>query len=182
MQSAKPTNSSKPPYLLGLLGFIPLVGAFVGVALILYGIFRYKDKWLVLVGVLGILFTFGAYATLTAVGKNIMKPGSMEIAMSKKQLVAVVKSVEFYKLQFGQYPDSLQQMPKDQFTPIFDFTQSASNGQSIPFYYEKVGDRYWLCSKGLDKILGTEDDLYPLFFMADSSKFGLIRKNESLGQ
>ena len=32
--------ANKPPYLLGLLGFIPLVGFFVGIGLTLYGLIK----------------------------------------------------------------------------------------------------------------------------------------------
>jgi hypothetical protein len=38
-------TKSKLPYLLGFLCLIPLVGAFVGLDLLLYGLIRYKDKW-----------------------------------------------------------------------------------------------------------------------------------------
>jgi hypothetical protein len=50
-------NNTRPPYLLGLLGFIPLVGAFVGLGLMFYGIFEYKSKALTGIGLAGILFT-----------------------------------------------------------------------------------------------------------------------------
>ena len=38
------TNESKPPYLIGILGLIPLVGFFVGIVLIILGITKYKNK------------------------------------------------------------------------------------------------------------------------------------------
>ncbi|RYY99919.1 MAG: hypothetical protein EOO11_03355 [Chitinophagaceae bacterium] len=182
MQVTKTLNNSKPPYLLGLLGFIPLVGAFVGLGLILYGVFRYKDKWLVLIGIFGIVFTVGVYSSLFAIGKSMTKSGSVFVGISQSQLNNLVKSVEFHKLQFGQYPDSLQQMPKDQFATIHDPTQTAIDEPSQPFYYKRAGDRYQLCSKGVDKVLGTADDLYPNLYLPDSSRVGLIRPNEALGE
>jgi len=50
-------TKSKPPYLLGLLCIIPLVGAFIGLGLLLYGLIKYKDKWLSIIGAAGILWT-----------------------------------------------------------------------------------------------------------------------------
>ena len=63
---------SKPPYLLGLLGFIPLVGAFVGMGLFLYGLIKYKDKWLMLIGIGGIAFSVVIYSTLFWGMKNAL--------------------------------------------------------------------------------------------------------------
>ena len=53
---------SKPPYLLGLLGFIPLVGFFVGIGLTLYGLIKYKNRKLVIIGVFCMLFTVFVYS------------------------------------------------------------------------------------------------------------------------
>lgn len=53
---------NKPPYLLGLLGFIPLVGFFVGIGLTLYGLIKYKDKKLIIIGVLCMVFTVFVYS------------------------------------------------------------------------------------------------------------------------
>jgi hypothetical protein len=50
-------KTQRPPYWLGLLCLIPLVGAFVGLGLLLYGIIKYKDKWLVMIGAFGIAWT-----------------------------------------------------------------------------------------------------------------------------
>jgi len=41
--------TQRPPYLIGLLCLIPFIGAFVGLGLILYGIFEYKDKCLIFI-------------------------------------------------------------------------------------------------------------------------------------
>ncbi len=63
-QENQPDKKTKPPYLLGVLGLIPLVGFFVGVALILYGIFKYRDKKLIIIGGSCMLFTVAVYSTL----------------------------------------------------------------------------------------------------------------------
>jgi hypothetical protein len=70
-------TKSKPPYLLGLLCLIPLVGAFVGLGLLLYGLIKYKDKWLSIIGAAGILLTVLVYGSLFYAMKNapIFKKG-----------------------------------------------------------------------------------------------------------
>lgn len=118
------TSSSKPPYLLGLVCFIPLIGAFVGVALLLYGLIKYKDKWLSLIGILGILFTVGIYSFLFYYMKNgdLSKKGFSEI--SQMHLNNLVKNIEFYKIQHGQYPDNLKQLlTDDKLAPVTDAIQ-----------------------------------------------------------
>ncbi|GAA4319232.1 hypothetical protein GCM10023184_03880 [Flaviaesturariibacter amylovorans] len=159
-----------------------MVGAFVGLGLILYGIFRYKDKWLVLIGAFGILFTVGVYTTLFAIGTTMSKSRSLFASLSQMHLNSLVKDVEFYKLQYGQYPDSLQEVPKDQLAPIHDPTQANIDEPMQTFYYKRVGDGYHLCSKGVDKVLGTADDLYPNIYLPDRSKVGFTRRAEAPGQ
>ncbi|WP_345254488.1 hypothetical protein [Flaviaesturariibacter amylovorans] len=175
MQIARPSYNSKPPYLLGLLGLIPFVGAFVGLGLLLYGIFRYKDKWLILIGIFGIVFTVAVYSAMFSITMRTARSGSAFVGMAQMQLNDLVESIEFHKLQYGQYPDSLQQLPKDQHVRIIDITQTGLRCANVPFFYKKLGSQYQLCSKGIDKVLGTKDDLYPKFFVSDSSRIGFIR-------
>lgn len=134
---------SKPPYLLGLLCVLPLIGAFVGLGLLLYGLLRYKDKWLSIIGGAGILWTVLVYSMLFYAGNNFpfFKNGFEEISQSK--LSSLVKDVEFHKLLYGQYPDSLQQLTiDDELAPIYDPVQGM---KSFGLYnYQKVGDKYFL--------------------------------------
>src|SRR5882762_4979457 len=104
MENTTSVQKSKPPYLLGLLCLIPLVGAFVGLGLLLYGVIKYKDKWLSIIGAFGIVFTVVVYSLLFYETKHatIFKQGFQDI--SQMQLNSLVKYVEFYKLQHGQYP------------------------------------------------------------------------------
>jgi hypothetical protein len=160
------------PYLLGLLGFIPLVGAFVGVGLILYGIFQYKDKWLVFIGLACVAFTIFVYSSLFYSTKNskVFKDGFANI--SQMQLNSLVKEIEFYKLENGVYPDSLQQLGlKDSFTNIDDPLLSGKKNDT--YNYHRIGNKYTLFSSGPDQIPNTADDIYPSIKI-DTSKIGLI--------
>src|SRR5205809_6843783 len=113
MQTETFQTKPKPPYLLGLLCLIPLIGGFVGLGLLLYGLIKYKDKWLTIIGAFGILWTIIIYSSLFYGMKHasIFKQGFGDI--SQMQLNSLVKNIEFYKLQHGQYPDSLEQLLND---------------------------------------------------------------------
>ncbi|HWK04437.1 MAG TPA: type II secretion system protein GspG [Puia sp.] len=167
---------SKPPYLLGFLCLIPLVGAFVGLGLLLYGLLKYKDKWLSIIGALGIFWTVIVYSALFYAGTHasVFTKGFEDI--SQMQLNSLVKNIEFYKLAHGQYPDSLQQLLKDdKLVPIYDAVQGM-NAKKISYYnYQKAGDKYLLFSSGQDGIPNTKDDLFPQITITDSSKIGLIK-------
>jgi len=176
MNQATIEHKSKPPYLLGLLCLIPLVGAFVGLGLLLYGLLKYKDKWLSIIGASGILWTIIVYSTLLYEGTHasVFKKGFEEI--SQMQLNSLVKNIEFYKLSHGQYPDSLQQLLEDdKLAPINDAVQGMNTKANSYYNYQKVGDKYLLFSSGQDGIPNTKDDLFPQVTITDSSKIGLIR-------
>lgn len=168
-------RQSKPPYLLGLLCLIPLIGAFVGLGLLLYGLIKYKDKWLSIIGAAGIIWTIIVYSTLFYAGKHaaVFQQGFENI--SQMQLNGLVKNIEFYKLQHGQYPDNLKQLLEDdKLAPINDAAQGMNSKGETYYNYEKIGDKYALFSSGQDGIPNTKDDLFPQIAIADSSKIGLI--------
>lgn len=172
-------NNNKPPYLLGLLCLIPLIGAFVGIGLILYGIFKYKDKWLVIVGSGGLIITVSVYSFLfynLKYGKSTAE-GFAEI--SQIELNTLVKNIEFYKLQNGAYPDSLEQISKnDKMVIIYDplLTRKMDGNIKTTFQYQKIGNKYRLFSVGIDGIPNTKDDIYPSMPESDTTKLGLIRR------
>lgn len=176
MPTATLHTKSKPPYLLGLLCLIPLVGAFVGLGLLLYGLIKYKDKWLAIIGAAGILFTVIVYGSLFYAIRHasIFKKGFAEI--SQMQLNSLPKNIEFYKMQYGQYPDSLQQLLEDdKSAPITDAIQLNQQRKNLYYNYHRIGTKYILFSSGQDGIPHTQDDLLPQIEINDSTKIGLIR-------
>lgn len=177
METITISTKSKPPYLLGLLCLIPLVGAFVGVGLLLYGLLKYKDKWLSIIGAAGILWTIIVYSTLFYAGTHasVFKKGFEDI--SQMQLNSLVKNVEFYKMQHGQYPESLKQLlDDDKLAPVTDVAQGMSRKENLYFNYKKIGEKYSLFSSGQDGLANTKDDLFPQVTITDSSKIGLIKR------
>src|SRR5258708_21543458 len=124
MANISQDQKAQPPYLLGLLCLLPLIGAFVGLGLLLYGLLKYKDKWLSIIGAFGVVWTIAVYSLLFGFlwHADVFKRGFADI--SQMQLNSLVKYIEFYRLQHGQYPDSLKQILQDDKTaPITDAIQ-----------------------------------------------------------
>ncbi|MCA0383157.1 MAG: type II secretion system protein GspG [Bacteroidetes bacterium] len=168
-------KAATPPYWLGLLCIIPLVGAFVGLGLLLYGIFKYRNKKLVIIGIAGIVWSIVIYSSLFYAMKHttVFKQGFSKL--SQQQLNTLVKELEFYKSQHGQYPDSLPQLLIDNANvSIADPIQLNQQKTSTHFYYEKKGNKYLLFSVGNDGKPNTSDDIQPSLTLQDSGSVGLI--------
>ena len=173
-----------PPYILtnpatgrhlykrGWLGLIPLIGGFVGIGLIALGIFRYRDKKLVLIGIAALFFTIAVYGSLF-IYLNSDNARKQWPTIVPPQLNTIVTRIEFYKLQNGTYPDSLQQILQydSTFTSITDPVSAKGFQQQALYNYEKMKDKYRLFSSGIDKIPNTADDIYPSL---DTIKTGLL--------
>lgn len=176
MANEKNHTKLKPPYLLGVLGLVPLIGAFVGLGLLLYGVLKYKDKWLSLIGAAAILWSIVFYSILFYEIKHAPVFKKELEAASQIQLNTLVKNIEFYKLLHRQYPDSLNQLFKDdKFAPIYDVLQGENNKQNLYYNYQRAGEKYLLFSSGLDGLPHTKDDLFPQVIVSDSNRIGWIK-------
>lgn len=172
-------DKSNPPYLLGLLGFIPLVGVFVGIALILYGIIKYRSKWLIAIGIGCIAFTVLVYSSLFYYTKNSGILDKSSQYFTKKELNELTRDIEFYHLIYGSYPDSLNDLlVLDSSIMIQDIVITLRDADSISvnYFYQKNGEQYILKSNGLDRKINTKDDLYPEIKVNDSSHIGLVQR------
>jgi hypothetical protein len=166
-------KSSGLSYALGLLGLIPVVGLVSGIILLSRGLSKPKDKWLVIIGSVGIVWTI-AFLFLVF-NTDIVGMKTSEIRFSQKQLNAVMASVEFYKIKNGVYPDSLQQLEESSTVWIWDPLRPGGKvNKTNEYNYQHLGSHYYLFSSGIDGIAGTKDDIYPQLSKADSGKFGLI--------
>jgi hypothetical protein len=168
----------KPIYLVGLICLVPLIGGIAGIIFIILGIAHYRDRIFIVIGAVGIVITVAVYGSLFYFSQNspVVKKGFAQIA--QMQINDLVKSIEFYKLQHGAYPDSLQQVEdKNSTTSIYDVSQETMSGKDLPPYrYKKTGNKYLLFSPGIDGIANTLDDIYPTLTNPDTSKLGFIRK------
>ena len=152
-------KKTTPPYKLGYLGLIPLVGFYVGLGLTLYGIFKYKDRKLITIGIASMLFTILVYSTLNyfAFHTDIGKVDKEKLAQVR--LNSLIADIEYYKDRNGKYPDSLAQVKVErELLFIIDLTSKAD----VHYYnYTNLGKNYLLFSIGMDQIKNTSDDIYP---------------------
>ena len=163
----------RPPYLLGVFCFIPILGIFVGIVLILFGIFQYKDKMLIGIGSIGIVFTIVLYSVLFPEIWSKKERDKQSAGLSKSLLNSLVKDIEFYKLQNGKYPERLEQLQSsNSMVIIYDPLQAGSKTNS-EYNYMLVGNNYKLFSSGIDRKQNTKDDIIP--DIKDSSKVGFIK-------
>lgn len=176
--SANQNDQNRPPYLLGLLCLLPLIGAFVGIAMIFYGIFKYRDNLFTGIGFFGIIFTVCIYFFLFQNLKYGIGATNSFAKISQKELNNLVKHIEFYKLQNDSYPDSLEQLQPDGTFFIQDplLIRKLDKIVNTDFQYKRFGDKYTLFSVGVDGLANTKDDIYPNILNTNSSKFGLIKK------
>lgn len=167
----------KPGYLVAILCLIPVIGFFAGIVVFILGIIHYKDKVFVIMGAIGMLITIAMYGSIIyfAQTSSTVNDGFSDITQT--QLNDLVKSIEFYKLQNGLYPDSLQQIEtKNSFISIDDPLQTFKEKKIVRYQYQRMGNKYLLFSVGKDGKSNTSDDIYPTITGADTSKLGFIRK------
>jgi len=158
---------------LGGLSFIPLIGLFVGIAAIVTGIIDIKKNksklgiiGLVL-GIIGILITIGLYGGLFYFG--FVKRGGMydnlRTGMVKSQLPNTINAIESYKVRYGKYPDTIEDLSK--IADAFSYTDPLQivgfENRTTTYYYENKGSYYYLFSKGVDGQPFTKDDVFPEF-------------------
>jgi hypothetical protein len=160
----------------GFLGLIPIIGAFVGIGLILLGVIKYRNRNLVLIGICALVPSLLIYGSIypynfTPSGKNNWT------TFCKPNMDQLVMNIEFYKKEYHVYPDSLEQLTKEQqflsiYDPVQTFTKSKYGNHYI---YKNEGTKYILFAMGVDGIPYTQDDIFPSSKYFDSTLTGLIR-------
>ncbi len=177
-------NKPKTPIILYIasgLSFIPLVGIFVGLIVILFGaIGKFKNKILIIIGSCGILFSIILYSSLFYFGFK-HRGGTFDdltVQMAENQLTNIVKELEYYKIQNDTYPDSLNHLDtENSFIFINDpILQKIDTKNKNPLYYYHVSDSgYYLFSVGFDGEPFTDDDLLPKISCEEADKIGILK-------
>jgi hypothetical protein len=174
----------------GGLSFIPLLGVLFGIITIVLGLVSPKrgGKLVAAIGAGGICFTVILYGALFYFG-FVQRGGvydDLRAQMAQANLNTLVPSIEFYKIQHGQYPESLavlqQSLPKNgaTYVTVFDPTDVHIGRQPRYFYYERVGqDHYFLRGVGPDGQPFTADDIVPQVSSTPGSKVGLLLERQS---
>lgn len=171
------------PYVIAGVSFIPGMGVVFGVIAITWGLVTKKlgGRKLAVIGVCGIGFNVIIYSALFYFG-FVQKGGlydDLRAQLAKTSLISLVQSIEFYKGQNGQYPESLavlrESLPENSMILMFDPTQVELAAKPRYFHYELSGEsHYYLLGLGPDKIAYTDDDLLPEVEIKKSSRIGLL--------
>src|SRR5450755_317331 len=103
-------KSGKHLYSRGWLGLITLVGGIVGIGLIALGIFKYKDRRLIIIGTAALLFTITIYSSLFYYMLYSKQGRTDRARLSQPFMNSLIKNIEFYKIQNGTYPDILEEI------------------------------------------------------------------------
>jgi len=177
---------ARPPlpggyYAFGCASFVPLLGIFVGAIAIAIGLSSRKKggKVLALLGAGGIAFSVILYGSLFYFG--FMQRGGvydgLRAQMAQSTINALVPQIEFYRLQHGTYPPSLDALRKASSAQSMLMTFDPSSLIPRPFYYERIGDdHYYLRGVGPDGKVFTGDDLVPNVDVPDGSRIGLLKQ------
>lgn len=163
--STNATNSRRPlgafPFVLAGLSFIPLVGVFFGLISIGWGIVTHRAGGgkLALIGAGGIGFSVLVYGGLFYFGFE-QRGGlydHLRTTLAQTNLNSLVKSIEYYRITNGEYPDTLdelkQSLPKDSIEAAFliDPRLTVIKGGTQYFYYKKAdANHYYLRGVGSD--------------------------------
>jgi len=153
-------------YVVGGMSFIPLIGVLFGIIAIIWG-FKSKNSKLKYVGSAGILFTVILYGSLGYFG-FVQEHGvydELRATMTKTQLTGAVQAIEFYKVQNGEYPDSLEtlqkSLPENSMVFLYDAAQVNMEEMKL-YYYKGINESsYHIRSYGRDGLINTKDDILP---------------------
>ena len=178
--------TTQPPlpggyYAFGCASFVPLLGIFVGAIAIAIGLTSRKKggKVLALLGAGGIAFSVILYGSLFYFG--FMQRGGvydgLRAQMAQSTIDALVPQIEFYRLQHGTYPPSLDALRRASSAQSMLMTYDPSSFMPRPFYYQRIGDdHYYLRGVGPDGKVFTADDLVPDVDVPDGSRIGLLKQ------
>ncbi|HEY5038815.1 MAG TPA: DUF255 domain-containing protein [bacterium] len=183
-----PSGSLKKPtpvgmewwcYLIGFLSLVPFVGVMAALISIILGLIKIRQGgWkLFLLAFLGMGVTGGAgyyyYYEMFVTREGIMGQAWEKITVDG--LTQTVKNIEFYKMEHGQYPKALTDLPSDAKKNIYDMEAMHGNLHDLKLFLYDVqldGQTYYLFSRGPDGEAFTADDLFPRLDPEASSKFG----------
>ena len=78
--------------------------------------------------------------------------------ITKDGLNNIEIALELYRREFGEYPETLEELMKQKGITRKDILEDAWGRK---YYYKKLEDSYILFSVGKDKKAHTSDDIYP---------------------
>ncbi|TJY58319.1 type II secretion system protein G [Sinimarinibacterium sp. CAU 1509] len=174
-------------YVVAAFSFVPGIGILIGLVVCLRGLISKAPsaKKLARIALGGIAFNIVIYSALFYFG--FAKRGGvyddLRAKMAASNLTTLVQAIEFYNVQNGRYPDTLQtlqkSLPKDSLVFVFDPTDVKLSGQPRFFYYELLDPQhYYLRSVGPDGVPFTADDIVPNLSAPPGGNVGLLIERE----
>jgi hypothetical protein len=171
-------------FLLAGISFIPLIGIFTGIICIVIAVVGGKSnsKLLGILGFAGIMLSVVLYGSIFY---SMFKDDGIAKRFEPhaiSTMTSLVRHIEYYKLQNGAYPESMEAIRKNlkegEMVFTFDVSGPINIGeQQRDFYYEVInsGDNYLLFGVGSDSIPFTEDDIFPLIDSEKDKNTGWLR-------
>ncbi|HYC15158.1 MAG TPA: hypothetical protein VEC75_12980 [Stellaceae bacterium] len=179
-------------YALAALSIIPVIGVVLGAMSITWGVNTRKarGKRLAAFAALGVAVSVGAtvvlYRESGAIGlmRWLERHDTFDLiraGVARSALDRLVPAIEFYKVRYGHYPETLEELAESlpQETDIFIIDPMTVRAGRTPanFFYRRVDpDHYYLRSVGPDGIPFTADDILPSIEILPGSTLGLIKE------
>ncbi len=172
-------------FILAGISFTPLIGIFIGIICIVIAVVGKKSnsKLLAGVGFSGVMFSVVLYGSLFYKALNNDEPSKGFEVHAISAMTSLVRHIEYYKLQQGTYPDSMEVLRanlKDG-EMVFSYDMSGPmnmNSQQRDFYFEVVNDgrNYLLFGIGQDAVPFTQDDIFPIIAPQKDKNIGWIKR------
>jgi hypothetical protein len=175
MDKSKKKVSSWIIVLLSFVCLAPILGGIVGLILVVFSLVAFKNRWLLIVGAMGVLVTIVSMVTLQYFGTHRGPFDASRIVVAKSNMGTIIRELEYYEKNYGHYPDSLIFLKASNprimlYDPIQEVNPKISDHK---FYYKLINHKYYLFSKGFDGIPFTKDDIFPDVDI-NSNSIGLI--------
>jgi len=162
-------------FILIFLCLTPILGGIVGIILLIPAIWINKSRFLLIIGIIGVLLTTFEVSYLLYFEKNRGPFDTSRIITAKKWMREILDEIELYKLSNSSYPDSLRQLiSSNAHIHLLDPIQQVNPEIDQYFFYKKDSLKYYLFSKGFDGIPFTKDDIMPNLSGINIDKIGLI--------
>ena len=111
------------------------------------------------------------------------------VANAQESINVIARSVERYKLKYGDYPNNLEDIHDIYINDLdYSYRIKEADGQTngVPFYYKRIdSNKFYLAGVGKDGIIKTEDDLLPQISFEQERTTGLVKyvaKSFSVGE
>jgi hypothetical protein len=146
-------------YILAAASFFPLIGIPFGLCSLLLGwLWRAAGGLrLAAIGAAGIGVSVVLYGSLFLAQKSGYFD-DLTGELTQRMLDDAVRSVEFYKLRNGDYPDSLDAIRSEN---AFIYDPFSDNQAHFLYSLHNQRDSYEIFSVGPDRLPATSDDLHP---------------------